>query len=255
VSGAGRRWWRALPALGSAAVTPPPCSPCLRLQVEGVGGRVTDAVVEVRRLLLAGYTGRDRNAVLAHVHELEALGVAPPARIPSVFVVDPSLVELTGAIRASGPTTSGEVEVVLIQTHGELLVGVGSDHTDRAHEVIDVDASKGMCAKPVAPIVWRHRDVSRHWDELELRSWIADADGWRLYQEGTLSTFLTVDALLDELGEAGFDELEGAVVFGGTLPTIGGLSMGDRFRFELSDPVLERSIGSQYDVTVPPPVR
>jgi hypothetical protein len=205
----------------------------------------------VRQLLLAGYTGRDRDAVLRHVRELEALGVAPPKRIPAVFVVAPELLRVTDALDASGPRTSGEVEVVLFHTDHGLLVGVGSDHTDRAHEAVDVDEAKMMCAKPVAPVVWEVADVASHWDSLELRSWTTGAGARRLYQDGTLAEFLAVEALIDELRAVGFADLAQTAVFGGTLPTIGGLVYGEQFDYELRDPVLDRSIVASYHITAP----
>jgi hypothetical protein len=220
----------------------------LNLHVEKADGSTTATEVVVRHLLLAGYTGRDRHAVLEHIQELEALGVTPPERIPTVFVVDPGLVGVLDRVEATGPETSGEAEVVLIQAGAELLVGVGSDHTDRAHEAIDVTESKAKCPKPMAPVVWRHREIEGHWDLLELRSWTTDASDRRLYQEGTLAEFLTVDVLLDELGEAGFADLDGTVAFGGTLSTLGGVAYGHRFEFELRDPVLDRAISWSYAV-------
>lgn len=220
----------------------------LSLKVELPGQPATDTVVEVCRLLVAGYTGRDRRAVLAHVRELEKLGVRPPDRIPMIYTVDPALVRVADVVVASGPQTSGEVEVVLLLTDREFLVGVGSDHTDRAHEAIDVAESKAMCAKPLAPAVWCYRDVVAHWETLELRSWTSDGTGRRPYQEGTLGEFLPVDALLDELAEAGHEERAGTVIFGGTLPTLGGVAYGDRFEFELRDPILDRSISGGYGV-------
>lgn len=224
--------------------------PHLGLQIEGADGHVTETAVVVRQLLLAGYTGRNRHAVMTHVRELEALGVAPPHRIPSVFVVDPWSVQVTDAIEASGPETSGEIEVVFFRGDEGLLVGVGSDHTDRACEAIDIDESKRRCPKLVAPLVWRHRDVTGHWDELELRSWTTEGNDRRLYQEGTLAEFLPVDELFDELRDTGFDDRGGTVVFGGTLPTLAGLVFGQRFEIELRDPVLDRSISWSYLVAV-----
>jgi Protein of unknown function (DUF2848) len=232
-------------------VTAPVPWALLNVQVEDAGGEVNARAVAVRQLLLAGYTGRDRQAVLAHVRELEALGVAAPPRIPSVYVVDPGSIRVTDAVTASGPRTSGEVEVVLVRSHAELLVGVGSDHTDRAWEATDVDEAKRRCPKPVAPRMWRYEDVADHWDELELRSWTTGAGDRQLYQEGTLAELLAVDGLLAELRGAGFDNIAGTVVFGGTVPTLGGLACGERFEIELGDPVLGRSISWGYAVHVP----
>jgi hypothetical protein len=222
----------------------------LDLRVAGIEGEAPLRVA-VPRLLLAGYTGRDRRAVLEHVRELEELGVAPPERIPAVFVVDPGLVRVIDRIYAASTETSGEAEVVLIFAGDEWFVGVGSDHTDRAHEAIDVDASKAMCPKPIARTVWRYRDVAPHWDALELRAWTVANGQRRLYQEGTLAAFLPVAALLDELHDVGFDEDGCGVVFGGTLPTIGGLTCGDRFEIELRDPIMGRSLAAGYDVSAP----
>jgi Protein of unknown function (DUF2848) len=227
--------------------------PPVELRIDRVDGGSWSAAVVVERLLLAGYTGRDQAAVLAHVKELEALGVPPPTRIPAVFVVDPDLVRATGTLDASGPSTSGEVEMVLVHTGGELLVGVGSDHTDRAHEAIDLDASKSLCCKPMAATVWSYEEVEAHWDDLELRSWTTVGSDRRLYQQGTLAEFLTVAALFEALVDAGNPPRDGTVVFGGTLPTIGGLEFGDRFDIQLNDPVLGRAIAGGYDVVAPAP--
>ncbi|MGH2355590.1 MAG: DUF2848 family protein, partial [Chloroflexota bacterium] len=128
-------------------------------------------------------------------------------------------------------------------------VGVGSDHTDRAHEAINVDQSKAMCPKPISRVVWRYEDVRDHWDSLELRSWVTDTEGRRLYQEGRLAALLGVDDLLAELRAAGHGDLRAHAVFGGTLPAIGGLVFGQRFEVELYDPVLDRRLGCAYDVT------
>jgi hypothetical protein len=57
-------------------------------------------------------------------------------------------------IEAVGENSSGEVEVVLITDAGKILVGVGSDHTDRTVETYNVTTSKQMCDKPIAPELW-----------------------------------------------------------------------------------------------------
>jgi hypothetical protein len=211
-------------------------------------GRSTPVRVAITQVLLAGYTGRDRSKVMEHIRELECLGVTPPERVPMIFVVRPELVTTAGRLVPSCAETSGEVEFYLLQSTEGLLVGVGSDHTDRKHETIDITASKEMCQKPISQDAWRYVDVQPHWDRIEIRSWVTDAHGRRLYQEGRLDAFLPIDELLDELRYAGHTDMTHHIVFCGTLPTRDGLVYGQRFEAELRDPLLHRVLTCSYEV-------
>jgi hypothetical protein len=222
----------------------------LDLSVAELDGRVTPTSFMVQQVLLAGYTGRDRAKVMEHIHELEALGVAPPARIPTIFVVEPDLLTTHDQIQVNDGETSGEAEFYLVPSSAGLLVGVGSDHTDRKHEAIDVAASKGMCPKVVSTAVWHYADIQDHWDQLQLRAWVTDADGRRLYQSGQLAEFLSVDHLLAELHSAGHADLNERVVFGGTLPLIGGFAYSHGFEVELYDPHLDRRLQCGYEIHI-----
>jgi hypothetical protein len=208
--------------------------------------------VAIGQVLLAGYTGRDRARVTEHIRELAALGVAPPQRVPAVYVVEPELLTTATEAVVHGSHTSGEAEFYLVPTSRRLLVGAGSDHTDRAHEAVDVEQSKALCPKPISRTVWRYEDVRGHWDDLQLRSWVSDAEGRRLYQEGRLEALLPVDDLFAELAAAGYPPHQQRIIFGGTLPTTGGLVYGHRFEVELFDPVLDRRLGCAYDVARAP---
>lgn len=202
-----------------------------------------DVQVQVNQALLAGYTGRDRAKVMEHIEELEKLGVAPPLRVPMVYVVDGGLLTTDDRITVSHGETSGEAEFYLVSTDRGLLIGVGSDHTDRKEEAIDIQSSKGLCQKIISKDVWRYEEVQGHWDRLELRSWMEG----RLYQEGALNAFLPVDAILEEIRKSGH-QTEGNLTFSGTLPAIGGLAYGNRFAAELRDPLLGRALRIEYDV-------
>jgi len=210
-------------------------------------GRQTSIIVPIQEILLAGYTGRDRAKVLEHIRELAVLGVAPPEQVPMVYIVPAELATMDPLIAVGGPETSGEAEFYLVPTANGLLVGIGSDHTDRKQEAVDVAASKALCPKALSPEVWRYDSVRGHWDQLEIRSWVTDQNGRRLYQQGRLDTLLAVEDILAEIARLGH-QLEGRIVFGGTLPTIGDLTYGGRFTAELRDPVLGRSIRCAYDV-------
>ena len=57
------------------SVQPFPVAKQLTLELDG-----SPVEFSVRRILVAGYTGRDREQVRAHVAELERQGIASPGR-------------------------------------------------------------------------------------------------------------------------------------------------------------------------------
>jgi hypothetical protein len=213
----------------------------------------TSAPVEVAfdEVILVGYTGRDRSAVLDHIRELETLGVAPPERVPAIYRVAADLVTTDSRLVVRTPNSSGEAEFFILHSPLGVLVGGGSDHTDRKHEAIDVAASKARCGKVISRQVWRLSAVAEHWDALELRAWTTDAAGRHLYQSGRLAALLVVPDLLAEVEAAGIVG-DRKLIFGGTLPTIGGFNFGQRFEVELHDPALDRTLRCAYDVVLEP---
>jgi len=209
--------------------------------------------VTIRQAVVAGWTGRDRDAVNRHIAELEALGVRPPSTTPIFYRVSAARVTVDEAIQVSGSYSSGEVEFVLLQAGGRLWLGVGSDHTDRHVEAYNVTVSKQMCDKPIAPLFWPFDDVLPHWNRLKLRSYIGSADAPELYQEGTVDAMLDPADLISRFtGEVNLPE--GTLMLCGTLAAHGGVRPSERFMFELEDPVLERKIRHQYTVSSLPVV-
>lgn len=203
--------------------------------------------VQIDSLIVAGWTGRDKAAVEAHIRELEELGISRPSRTPIYYRCAASLLTTNKSIEVVGETSSGEVEFVLFSTDSGLLVGVGSDHTDREVEKIGVTISKQLCAKPVGSEVWKFDDVADHWDYLVMRSF-ASRDGKReLFQEGPVTAMRDPKELM--MGYNGSEGLEvGAVMFCGTLPVIGPIRTADKFEIELDDPVLGRKLRHEYEV-------
>lgn len=198
------------------------------------------AVVTVGRLVIAGWTGRDPALVQAHIAELAALGVRPPATVPVFYRVAAARLTTAGVIECSGGRSSGEVEFVILQTGGRLWVGVGSDHTDREVEAYGITVSKQMCDKPVGSEFWPLAEVAGHWDRLHLRAW---ADGVA-YQNGPVGAILHPRALMEAYG--GLED--GDVLFGGTLPVEGGIRPAKQFKVEISDPARSCSIVHEYCV-------
>ncbi len=215
--------------------------------LQPAAGTATRERIAIRSAVVAGWTGRDPVARDHHIAELEALGIARPATTPIFYRVAASRVTLADTIEVSGGASSGEVEFVLLQAGGRLLVGVGSDHTDREVERYGVTVSKQMCDKPIAAELWLFDDVLPHWDRMILRSH-AVIDGERvLYQEGALTGMLPPEDLMRRgFGEAGMPD--GTILFGGTFAAKGGIRPGSRFDHEIEDPVLGRRITGGYAV-------
>ena len=204
-------------------------------------------LVAIRNLVVAGWTGRNTDALEAHIKELEALGVKRPKSVPIFYRNAVSLLTTADTIQVVGDKSSGEVEFVLYSLADGLWVGVGSDHTDRKAETINVTLSKQMCGKPVGPALWRYDEVKLHWDKLTLRSFVPGEGGRRLYQEGPVTNMRSPEELIKLY--AGGDKLApGTAMFCGTFAVHGGISSAGTFDMELDDPVLGRKLTHSYRI-------
>ncbi|UOM33906.1 DUF2848 domain-containing protein [Acuticoccus sp. I52.16.1] len=216
----------------------------LPLRIESRDG-VREIVVTVDALVIAGWTGRDPEAMEHHIQELEALGVKRPAATPMYYPVSVSRLTRAEMIEAIGNASSGEAEYVLFETPQGRFVGVGSDHTDREAETVGVTLSKQLCDKPVSLTVWPYEEVADHWDELEIES-VVEIDGETVtYQSGKVSAMLAPETLIEKK-PGGLPV--GTVMFCGTLPAIGGVRPSQRFKAKLHDPILGRTLRHGYDV-------
>ena len=201
----------------------------------------------VRNLVVAGWTGRNLAALEAHIKELEALGVKRPKSVPIFYRNAASLLTTGTTIETVGDKSSGEVEFVLFALDDGMWIGVGSDHTDRKAETINVTLSKQMCAKPVCPLLWRYDEVRPHWEMLTLRSFVSDGGACRLYQEGPVSNMRSPEELI-KLYTGGERLAPGTAMFCGTFAVHGGFSYGGTFEMELDDPVLGRKLTHGYKI-------
>jgi hypothetical protein len=201
----------------------------------------------LKQLVIAGWTGRNVEALEAHIRELEAIGVKRPKSTPIFYRAAVSLLTSAEQIEVVGPHSSGEVEYVLFALDDGVFVGVGSDHTDRKLETVGVSASKQICAKPVGRYLWRLDDVAAHWDRLVLRAYATIDGERRLYQEGSVAT-MRPPAELIQLYTRGPTLTPGTAMFCGTLAVHGGIAAGGSFEMELEDPVLGRKLSHHYAV-------
>lgn len=180
------------------------------------------------RVVVAGYTGADRDAVQHHIDELARIGVPPPASVPSYFPLETSLLTQSDEVEVDGALTSGEVEPVLVRAAGQLYLTVGSDHTDREIETRDILASKAACPKPVGRRAIS-LDAAGDWAAGTLRCRVDGA----VYQDGPLALLRPTPEVLEEY--LARDPIDGdLVIFGGTVPLLDGeFVAGQRWDMEL----------------------
>lgn len=211
-------------------------------------GPARPVTARIETLVIAGWTGRDVQKVELHIRELEAIGVPRPVATPLFYRLSSHLLTLEDQVQVLGTDCTGEAEVVLIQSGGELFVGVGSDLTDRRVERVGVALAKQVCAKPLGAQVWPLAEIADHWDALILRSVLLDGEKRTVYQEGSVTELLAPTELAARFSR-GCALAEGTVLFCGTLPVQGALRSGTGFQIELIDPVLHRVLRHAYRIT------
>jgi len=210
-------------------------------------GSARPVPANVNHLILAGWTGRGQAAIASHIREMHELGIAGPTRTPMYYRVSASLLTTDDEIEVIGRDSSGEAEFVLFNVGGEILLGAGSDHTDRQAERAGITLAKQMCPKVVAADVWAFSDVEPHWDALIVRAWATLAGERVLYQEGSVTAMRHPGELLDLFAQrTGLSFGPGFAMYGGTFAAIGGIRWADEFEFAIEDPVLHRRISHCY---------
>ena len=200
-----------------------------------------------RRIIIAGYTGRNQEEVRSHIRELAAQGIPAPTEIPTIFRATLDRLTLESEVEVLGGDAAGEAEAVLLVSGDDIWVAVGSDYTDRELEKVNIGAAKQVCPKPVSAEVWRYAEVRDQWDSLVLRSWVGESGREELYQEGRMSALLSPEDLLGRLRGRLGELVDGAVIFTGTIPLIGGrFAPRPYFEAELFDESAGRSLRCAY---------
>ncbi len=203
---------------------------------------------EVKKIVNAGYTGRNQAAVQKHIDELREIGVPAPEKIPTYYPKAAALLTTDDGFEAVDNENTGEVEYVLLIDKDQIYVGVGSDHTDRDLEKTNIPKAKQMCPNFISKQVWKYEDLKEQWDKMELRSWIGKEK--QLFQETTLDAFMEPEELMRRVKELLGNKLEpGTVIFSGTVGAlVDGYPFTDRFETQLYDPSSKRSLHCTYSI-------
>lgn len=222
----------------------------MRINLRKEDGNIVE--LEWDSCVAAGYTGRDQKAVVAHIKELEILGVPAPQKVPAMYWIDPERISTSKILYVIGEKTSGEVEFFFAKDkNGEAYVTVASDHTDREIEKESVSKAKQICSKIIAEDCWKVSDIRDHWNNIIIRAKIKENDNSPeiLYQEGPLSKILLPEKL-EEICEQDCPNKQGNIaIFSGTLPLISNeIIFAKIYQLIMFDPILKREINHTYRV-------
>jgi hypothetical protein len=209
---------------------------------------------DIQTLIVAGWSGRDVASIEHHIEEMAVLGVARPSALPLYYRIGHNQLTQEKKIQVVGESSSGEVETFVFAVDGELFVSIASDHTDRKLEAYSVAISKQACPKPVGTTAWRFADVSKHWDDLIIRSYIKEGNATVLYQEGPLASLRTPANLIAGFADGATVLPKGMGMTCGTVGAIGGIRPSTSFTMELFDPHRQRTLSHHYDVDILPEV-
>lgn len=173
------------------------------------------STVTVKRLLNAGYAGKNQEEVRAHVDELAKLGVPAPTTTPTLYPVSPYLAQQSRQVDVQHAKTSGEAEwALIIDDAGEELLTCACDHTDRQLETHGVAWSKNASPDVLAVKAWHYADVVDCMDEVRLTGWVGDER--TVIQDAPASALLEPSYWLQVLEERG-ERKPGTVLLSGTI--------------------------------------
>ncbi len=210
--------------------------------------------LDLQHLIVAGWTGRDADAIAHHIEELAALGVPAPSQTPLYYRVSAPLLTTAPVIEAVGEASSGEVEPLIVEVDGKRYLGLASDHTDRALEAHSVAMSNQVCAKPCATELWPWDEVADRLEEIELESWIEEDGAWVPYQSGTIAAIRPLADLIEGSRISELSKDGPVAMLCGTFGAKGGVRPAAKFRMEMRDPKTGRSITHEYETRTLPEV-
>lgn len=211
---------------------------------------VTSLPFSVDKMVNAGFTGRNQEEVRHHLDELAAKGIEVPEKTPVLYPVIPDTLTAETRIEVYGDQTAGEIEYVLfVKNENQVYVGIGSDHTDRKLEELDIPRSKQICPNLMAPVVWDLNEVSGHWDDLIMECTVRKDNDSIVYQKGNLGLLMSPDELLTLVSKRVQGPVSNMAIFSGTVKMLtDDFVFADTFSGLLSDPVLNRSIEFSYRI-------
>jgi len=173
----------------------------------------------IENIYICGYTSRDKQALKAHIEELEKIGVTPPEKTPMLFKKANLNVSINADIRVISDDTSGEAEFFIYLQNDKIYIGVASDHTDRGMEQYDVEKSKQICPVVLSEVVWEYSKI-KEWESLNLKSWVLQGNEKILYQAASVKIFMKPEEIINFVKKETQLNLNNSIILCGTPPLI-----------------------------------
>ncbi len=218
--------------------------PLLQFRINGDPNDILEFTV--KKIVNAGYTGRDQKEVQKHIDELKEKGIPGPEEIPTYFPKFKDRITQTNkaeTLDQAGHT--GEAEYVLLCTREEVYVAAGSDHTDRVLEQTSIPRAKQLFPNFISEDVWRLSEIRNHFDSIILRSHTEHEGKKILFQEAPLAALLSPDELLERVKNI-VSDTDGLVVYSGTVAAMADMDCTPVFEAELDDPISSRKLTCNY---------
>lgn len=204
--------------------------------------------MELDKLIVVGFAGKDIEKTMEHIRELEAEGIHCPKSVPVVYQCAKGLLTSEDTIEVIADKTSGEVEYIILVRDHKYYIGIGSDHTDRELEAVSIHKSKQVCLKPYAKEFWEYDEIKDHFDAIKLVSSQVIDDTEVEYQAGLTSDLLSLECIISEI-EKELD-VNHCLIYTGTVPLKDGFKFGDKFSCKIVDEKLNREIALTYKIKV-----
>ena len=94
----------------------------------------------------AGYVGRNQDEVRRHIEELAAQGIPGPKKTPTLYPVITRALVTDPFVEVSATKPPAKLNMCCWwRMKTRVLVGLGSDHTDRHLEETDIPRAKQIC--------------------------------------------------------------------------------------------------------------
>jgi len=218
----------------------------LEFNINGNPGEVL--TFEVKKIINAGYTGRNQEEVQKHIDQLKEKGIPAPDKTPTYFAKFNDRITQDATIEVLDETDHfGEAEYVLLCAGDEIYVAAGSDHTDRKLEKDDIPKSKQLYPNTISKDVWRLSEIKNYWDEIILRGWVEIEGRKVVFQEEPLAALLGPYDLIERVKKiVELPSQEGLVIYSGTVAGKVEVKYSPFFEVELEDPKRKLILANSY---------